>query len=66
MDTYAIVRGYFNDAEYPSEVIATGLSLDEAKEHCSNPETSSSTATSEAAVALTEERGPWFDGFEAE
>ncbi len=62
--TYEIVRFYQGD--HPQEVIATGLSLEDAKAHCNDPETSSRTATGAEAVARTEEHGPWFDGFRAE
>jgi len=65
-ETYRIVRGYFHSDRWPREVIATGLTLEEAQEHCRDPQTSSSTATDEDAVRRTEERGPWFDGYEEE
>lgn len=63
MQTYKIVRMYFNGG---NRTIKTGLTLEEAKEHCSDPETSSQTATSAAAQKRTRECGPWFDGFEKE
>jgi hypothetical protein len=59
------IRRYFSD-DYESEVIETGLTLAEAQAHCQDLETSSRTATSDAAVRLTAERGPWFDGYEEE
>lgn len=63
--TYKIIRGFFrNDVD--SRVIATGLTLEEAREHCRDPETSSKTATSTEAEQLTRECGPWFDGYEEE
>jgi len=65
MTTYKIIRGYFND-EYPRETIATGLTLEEAQEHCRDPETSSSTCSSEEGLRRTRERGPWFDGYDEE
>jgi len=64
MTTYMIVRRYQN--AFDGEVVERGLSLEEAQAHCRNPETSSKTATSSWAVALTEKRGPWFDGYEDE
>ena len=58
MTTYKIVRNYFNGRP---RTIARGLTLEEAKAHCQDPETSSSTATSSAAKARTRRMGPWFD-----
>jgi hypothetical protein len=50
-ETYKIVRFYRDDI--PSEVIRTGLTLEEAQEHCNDPRTSNL------------EEG-WFDGYESE
>lgn len=61
---YKVVRR-FRDA-HRKRVIATGLTLAEAQAHCHDPETSSSTATSKAARALTRRAGPWFDGYDAQ
>ena len=63
--SYKIQRFYFKD-EHPTETVETGLTLEEAQEHCNDPETSSSTATSAEAVARTEAKGPWFDGYTEE
>ncbi len=57
METYKIVRFYQRDAN-ARETIKTGLTLEEAQEHCSDPETSSRTSTSDDGT-----RGPWFDGY---
>ena len=65
METYEIVRFYFNRPGQ-SDVIATGLTLEEAKAHTNDPQTSSSTATDPEAVARTAEMGPWFDGYREE
>jgi hypothetical protein len=62
-DRYRIVRHYFN-AEPNHRTIDTGLTLEEAQAWCSNPETSSSTATSSAARARTRRLGAWFDGYQ--
>ncbi len=62
MDRYKVIRFYFNKPGY-KRTIATGLSLEQAKEHCNDPETSSSTATSSSARARTRRLGPWFDGY---
>ncbi len=63
-ETYLVRRFYMED--HPSEVIKTGLTLQEAQEHCRDSETSSTTATSETAKSRTAEFGPWFDGYEEE
>lgn len=63
--TYEIVR-FCQNLKQENEVIDTGLSLEEAKEHCQDPETSSSTCTSEEGLARTEEFGDWFEGFREE
>lgn len=63
MATYYIRRFYMNRE---NETIKHGLTLDEAQEHCSDPETSSKTATSPEALERTEKFGPWFDGYDEE
>jgi hypothetical protein len=49
--TYKIVRGYYKS--YSRRTIKRGLSLEQARAHCSDPETSSRTATSSAARRVT-------------
>lgn len=61
--TYKIIRGYFNDREHDSEVIKTGLTLQQAQKHCQSKETSSRTCTSPENIKRTEEKGPWFDSY---
>ena len=61
--TYKIVRMFMN---HPSVVVERGVTLEEAKEHCSDPQSSSKTCTTEEGMALTAEKGPWFDGFDEE
>ena len=61
-ETYKIIRFYFQD--YDPLVIKTGLTLDEARKHCLDPETSSRTAKSKKAQAITKKYGEWFDGYE--
>jgi hypothetical protein len=63
MATYKIVRMHFKGR---NKVIKRGLTLEEAQAHCHDPETSSSSATSDVALAYTEEHGMWFDGYEEE
>ena len=62
---YKIVR-MFKDSPESNKIIATGLTLEEAQAHCSDPETSSSTATGLTETILTKNFGPWFDGYEEE
>ena len=62
--TYKIVRFYRDDEELNRTVVTRGLTLEQARAHCNDPETSSSTATSAEAVARTKAHGPWFDGYE--
>jgi len=59
--SYKIVRNYQKGGH---RIIDEGLTLAEAKAHCSNPETSSRTCKSAAAKAVTRRMGPWFDGFD--
>jgi hypothetical protein len=59
---YSIIRNYFNKPGR-GRVIRRGLTLEEAQAHCSDPETSSSTATSAKASAITRRVGPWFDSY---
>ncbi len=65
MDTYTIVRHYAA-SDLESDIVATGLTLNQAQDHCHDPETSSTTATSPEAVARTAAVGNWFDGYTAE
>ena len=66
MTTYKVTRYYFNGGPDGDRVIRTGLTLDEAAEHCKDPETSSSTAISAEAELHTSLYGPWFDGMTEE
>ena len=60
---YRIVR-FYESANIRRRIIDTGLTLEQAKAHCSDPETSSSTCTKAAGKARTKRRGRWFDGYE--
>lgn len=64
MKTFKVIR-FYRDSNL-TETIATGLTLDDAQEHCRDPETSWHTATSPEARARTEKYGPWFDGYDEE
>ena len=63
MKSYAVVRHFFNGER---ETIKTGLSEEDAMDHCLDPETSSSTCTTPEAIAICKEHGPWFDGYTEE
>jgi len=65
MTTYKIVRSFFN-RDHSSRTIKRGLTLEEAREHCRDKETSSQTCTGAKARKLTERCGSWFDGYEEE
>ena len=60
---YRIVRHYFN-TNRANRVIDTGLTLEEAQDHCHDTETSSSTCATAARRRYTERVGEWFDGYE--
>jgi len=60
---YRIVR-FYESAPIRRRIIAKGLTLEQAKAHCSDPETSSSTCTKAAGKARTKRLSRWFDGFE--
>jgi hypothetical protein len=60
MATYTVYRKFFND-DVDTVTVETGLTLEEARAHCNDPETSSRTCKDPENVARTEEYGPWFD-----
>jgi len=60
--TYTITR-FYESAGIRRRTMDTGLTLEEAQAHCSDPETSSSTCTSSAGRARTRNLGRWFDGY---
>lgn len=62
MIAYKIVRKYFK--EHPDEIIATGLTLEEAQTHCRDPETSSKTCSTLEGLELLRKFGPWFDCYD--
>jgi hypothetical protein len=63
MKTYKIIRGFFDGDR---EIIARGLTLKEAQEHCRDKETSSRTCSCETLQEVGTSRGAWFDGYEEE
>lgn len=63
--TYKIVR-FYRDSATRRRTMERGLTLDEARAHCGEAETSSSTATTSTGLARTRRIGAWFDGYEQE
>jgi hypothetical protein len=61
---YKIIRFYQNEKK--PVLIKTGLTEEQAKAHCNDPETSSLTATNQDAVNHTKKYGAWFDAWESE
>ena len=65
MSTYRIVRLHRDDNRN-RPCLRQGLTLEEAQEHCSDPETSYSTCEEEEGKEYTERHGAWFDAYEEE
>jgi len=63
--SYKIVR-FYQDPSKSNRTVQTGLTLEEAQEHCNDPETSSRTCTKPHLVARTRQHGPWFEGYTEE
>lgn len=64
MTYYKIIRSFRDQGVDP--MVKRGLTLEQAQAHCKDPETSSSTCTSEEGLERTKRHGPWFDGYEEE
>jgi hypothetical protein len=65
MNTYKIVRMYFND-EHDDETIETGLTEAEARAYCRNPNGSSKTCQTAEGAQRTQDKGAWFEGYDEE
>lgn len=63
-ETYVVTRRFYTTGT--RRVIAGGLTLAEAQEHCSDPETSSRTCTSRAGKRRTSRCGMWSDSYTKE
>ena len=61
---YKIIRSFRDQGVDP--MVCRGLTLEQAQAHCRDPQTHSSTCTTEEGRLLTERHGPWFDGYEEE
>lgn len=60
-ETYKIVRHYYFDGSNPPRVVKRGLTLAEARKHCNNDESASSTCKLAKNVRRTKAKGPWYD-----
>ncbi len=63
-DSYRVIRFFCNSG--CRRIIKRNLSRELAREHCQNPETSSSTCKGKEGKRRTRRCGRWFDGFEKE
>ncbi len=63
MATYKILRFF---EKHPRRTVKTGLTLEEARKHCADPEFDSATCRKAINKARTKKMGPWFDGYTAE
>ena len=59
---YKVVR-YYERGGGIRRTIQTGLTLEQAQAHCSDPETSARTCTQAINKRRTRQRGFWFDGY---
>lgn len=57
---YKIVRHFQSGRKY---TVHRNLTLEEVQAHCSDPESSSTTAKKSTGRARTRKYGPWFDGY---
>ena len=62
--TFKVLRFYKDTAT--QKVLKTGLTRDEAVEHCSDDESSSETCSTYENILHARQHGPWFDGFAKE
>lgn len=60
MNNYRIVRHF---ASGQKRTILDRLSLEEARAHCKDPNSSSKTCTDKVGKARTRKSGPWFDAY---
>jgi len=66
MSTYKIIRTFYSHDNKEIEEIESGLTLEEAQDHCHDSETSSRTCTEAEGLIRTAKYGPWFDGYTEE
>ena len=56
----------YQNQNIPNRTVKRGLTLEQAQEHCQNPETSSRTCQKRENLDRTAINGPWFDGYNEE
>lgn len=61
--SYKIVRIFSSGSRY---TLCRGLTLEEAQNHCNDPETSWRTCSKPTNKRRTRERGEWFDAYSKE
>lgn len=59
---YKIIRFYSNPS-IPNRTVQTGLTLEQAQHHCSDPNSSYKTCTTKTGKSRTKKIGLWFDGY---
>lgn len=61
-----VIKRFYRDNERLNGTIVfrSYMTLEQAQEHCSNPESSSETCTSAEGIERTKQHGPWFDGYD--
>lgn len=64
MTTYEVVRFYKEG--HPQEIVAEGLTINEAKAMCQDDDGHSNTCGSEEGMRAFAEHGEWFLGFRRE
>ena len=63
-ETYRVTRRFGED--HPEQIVEEGLSLEEARKICRDPESSSQSCQDPDNIRLTELYGPWFNGYSEE
>jgi hypothetical protein len=57
---------FYADKTIEKQLVKSGLTEEQARKHCHDPESSSKTATLSEAIKRTEYLGAWFEGMEEE
>lgn len=62
--TYTVYRFFQGSTE--KRVVYKSVSLALAKQHCSDPDSSSGSTMRPELIEVTRQHGPWFDGFQVD